>query len=313
MTKILFHGYEKVTKSEGWGDIIGYIAACYCKAKELDVQDINIVFPRFTTQGMYDIEKEKLNVQQCGIPNITILPNDKEPDFSKYDVIIDTSVYNSLYKDFPGLFIGSVPYIIYSGLYYKETGKLPVFDMPRDNISPYILFHIRNYYPDKDLNYFKLYDYNKYLKKIRNSDMITVKRILSLIKDRYGNKFKYICMGDEFDDKSLFDEYIPPDYNLEKYIKLIRNCSLIVAPQSSSVEYAYHFDDIPIIRYNTIKEFDYYYPEGLLRRLPDEELRIKLGKYPNWCDNRMYDIIKYENINRIKLLEFITKQLGRQL
>jgi hypothetical protein len=308
LNKILFHGFEKTDKKYGWGDVIGYISACYVRAKLLKFKEMDIVFPRFDTQSMYCLDDSLSVCQDINIDGINLLPNNLPVDTSKYSRVVDTTKDDSLYVGFKGIYQGSDHSLLYNAIVYRQNSILPVFDTPQ-NKSNYILFHIRNYYPNENIESLRYIDYNKYLKKQRNSNIRQIRRLLKYIKGIYGDKYKYICIGDDSPINHLFDQYIKPNYILNDSIDLIKNCSMLICPMSGIGEYAYHFKDVPILHTDVVKKYNLYIPEGIRNKPKIESIAYLFNKYPNWCDNRLIMFFENEILETDKLDNFLERHL----
>lgn len=216
MTSILFTGVEsRGEKPLGFGDFAYYMLACNCRAKELGFDKIYAVFPKL--EGPFvDIKNRELQtfkmipiefINKESIDNIQV---------DKREVIYETDI-SSIYN--------------YLNYYFIKYNRVERFKKERDILSKkYIIMQYRKINGKGE---------------DRNSSMdflFTFNNIKSLLEDKY----KYIKCGEYCKYDNMFDEVLPLMYdNVDKFIYIIRNSSLIISSHSGVYAYALLFEDIP--------------------------------------------------------------------
>ena len=113
----------------------------------------------------------------------------------------------------------------YLNKYYYDNHTSPTFNIDVDQIEkPYILFHIRDAI------------WNKY----RNPDLKVFRDVIKMIKEKYGDKVNYYKTGESHRVIDRQFDFVAPYYNddLNKFLKLINNASLLVCTESGPNVYA---------------------------------------------------------------------------
>ena len=242
---ILYRGYEKLpNRAVGWGDAFEYDLACYLHAKEKGYkdEDIYIVFPRFG----YESDKwgdlgDKYYYQPTNFLPWNHYPRNKEIDKFEWEEIIDTTQQDSLYEGFPGIQKTGVYIYMYFNIYHYIYKKRPYLDIPRTNKDKsYILFQTRNNNMGSFSN-----------ARITNEDNLLY--MYNNIKDKLGDKYEYWKTGEPTSIDDRFDNIVPMMYDdLDLFMEIIRNSSLVVGTHSGPPQMAFYFEDVPVIRFDMV-------------------------------------------------------------
>jgi hypothetical protein len=156
MSKILFRIGQTFQHRTRFGEVANLFQGCYFRGKELGYNDGDIYF-EWPMKVQFNNEYRKQIYFPC--PKYSILPikfiNRKDvvlTEFNEIKNLVDKGVF---YEDSLPLYIGdqnnpSIQHQNYLGpmdylnKYYYETGRRPIFEIPKDNTNKYILFHFRN-------------------------------------------------------------------------------------------------------------------------------------------------------------------------
>jgi len=240
--KLLVRGFEKKpNRTLGFGDVFLYYALCYLKGKELGCEEVYIIRPICGMAKIMGYNEPSDRLTRY-LP-VNILPINTNINESIYDEIIDISQPDTLFPGFRGMDIHFWETQLYLNYYYYNIDKNIYLDIDRDDIeNKYILIQYRNagrIYPPQNTN---------------NEEFI---KLFNLLKEILGNKYKFIRVGDKSPIDDKFDEFITPNWDVDSFAKLVRNCSLLVSCHSGVQEFASLFKDVPII------VFGAYGPESL--------------------------------------------------
>jgi len=246
--KILFRGYETLTSREvGWGDAFEYDLACYLYAKQKGYKDndIYIVFPRFgyETRIFGSISKDKYEYQPTKFLPWNHYSRLDDINKDEWKEIIDTTQPDSLYEGFPGIQKTGVYIYMYFNIYERLYNKRPYLNVPRTyKGKPYIIFQSRN----NNMGSFVR-------QRVTNEDNLMY--IYKTIKDHLGDKYEYWKTGEPTSIDDEFDKIIPLMYdNLDGFVEIIRNSSLVVGTHSGPPQIAFYFEDVPVIRFDMYSE-----------------------------------------------------------
>lgn len=237
----------------GFGDVFMLGLACYLHAQEKGYSGKDVYIP-FVEFG-YETKKWRFNPVEIYNQQTTYLPwtwvSNVQPFYSfflrnppiQFDEVIDLNKKDVLYPGYPGIRPSWWYLYNYFDMYYHNTGKLPYLDVPRDyKGKPYIIFQWRDAH--RGLGTHKGGNY-------KNSTIEEFEHLYDLVTDHFGTKYEYWKMGEPCPIDNQFDELIPMLYdNHDKFMQIIRNASLMVAPLSGPAVMIHFIDDLPIIRYS---------------------------------------------------------------
>jgi len=295
--KVLYHGFEKTNRFYGWGDIINYGMACklHYDSNNLD-GDIYIVFPRFDYDKRHG---QDLNInKETTILPWNFIPNNINPNFDEYDIVIDTTEKDSLYPGFGGIDYSGHTFGFYPSKYYNDYKISPYLDLGKPS-KKYILFQWRD---REGFGYFKKN------KELRNSSAPVMKYYLNIFKRLYGDKYEMWKTGEESKIDNLFDRCISLQYDdLDKFIMTIYNSALYVGPSCGPLEYIKFFKHLPALVLDVIPEYEIYYKDYILDYIntnKDAFSTMNINIHPSWC----YD--KYILLNKGNRVDekFISKK-----
>jgi hypothetical protein len=280
MSRLLFSGPEKTNREFGFGDAITYNISCDIKAKELGYKDYDIVFPRFIGGSVFQKSKYW-----------NFLPNNIIPDYGAYDDIIDLTKSDILYKGYKGIANTGIHLSLFHSYYYNKTKDIPHLNFKRNPEKKYILFQYRDFRDPIDR-----------MKELRNTPDKEFRYYYRLIKSMYPNHQLW-KIGEDSPLDNKFDKVHEIFFELDRFIELMGNASLYLGGQCGPTVFAFYFKDLPIIRYGTLRNHDWYYEDNLKNIVGN----IEVHKFPNWCDDRMINLVKGTKSD--KLGEFLNKYI----
>jgi len=282
--------YVTGARGGGFGDVFMLGLACYLHAQEKGYsgRDVHIPFIEFG----WETEKWKLDTAKIYNQQTTYLPWTWVPNIqplytlfmrkhsTQYDEIVNLNQQGSLYPGYPGIRASWWYVYNYYDLYYHNTGKLPYLDVPRDyKGKPYIIFQWRN--AKRGLG---SYSHGNY----KNSTIDEFEHIYDLITAHFGNKYEYWKMGEECPIDDKFDKLIPMLYgDHDKFMRIIRNASLMVAPLSGPAVMIHFIDDLPIIRYSIhYDRADTMIPDTWRNHVQYHDERF--NHHPSWGNEKIF-------------------------
>lgn len=294
--KILFRGFDLLNRGVGFADVFDYSFICYLKGKDMGYDDIHIIFPRFGATGheKYNISEESYNYQETKFLPWKWYPRNKEIRLSDWDEIIDTTKPDTLYKGFPGIGSHFWHTSQYLSLYYAEKGIPPYLKAQQDcNGKHYIIFHYRGDFP------------GGYYSKERVTSINEFKYIFNIIKNLFVDEYEYWKIGDPCPIDNEFDNVIPPMYdNMDGFVELLFNSSLLVASHSGPMDIAYCISDLPIIIISIFPPAFTFYSDSWAKILGNNK---KTNRHPTWCTDKLLCFNKGVLPDENKIKSFLNK------
>lgn len=287
--------FNAIPRVLGWGDLIIYSVVCYLRAKDFKCDDVHIILPEFK-QWDSDGNGKDANISQEDFDYLPwkYHPSHKPIDIEEWDIIMNTSLYGSLYNGFPGLNYA----VAYGGWFmykflerrYQETKIAPYLNIPREEREiPYILFHFRK---AKEGNGFEK----------RNIDIHSFTKIYKIIKDELGNNFEYWKIGEESDIDNEFDKIIRNNYEINSNAKLIRNSSLAIGGSTGGIAFSYFFSDTPLISIDR-DNFD-----PLIKKIWQKVVGNDTEQYGTWYNENHLKFYRGTPPNKKEIITFLKKQ-----
>ena len=134
-----------------------------------------------------------------------------------------------------------------------------------------------------------------------------LEHVLNVLKGYLGDKFEYWKIGEPCDLDVKFDRVVPLMYHdLDGFVKIIGDCSLLVGSHSGVRAIAFHIPNLPIIEICML-------PENNPRN--KELWRAEVGKsiveqHPSWCDDRLLSFDMGRLPSKDEIIEFLRRQFG---
>lgn len=281
MKYIYFYDRKRTFRFIGLGQAVTMAQVCYFKGKELGYNKIIFEWHNQVTYPYWTDDNKIFGLMEC--PTNSMLPIKFVKKGTQFiDVVdkIDLSEENSLYDGCPAIISKSLdmgPMWSYLNKYYLDTKERPIFNIPKDKMQPYILFHYR--------------DSPKKSQQLRNTPYTEWKQTFQIIKKHFGNKYKLKKIGEASSLDNEFDEVI--DYfpnNIQELFKVINNSSFFIGCESGPIAIAYMFGIPSIV---------FLHPETDVARSNKKwKTDIYYGKDSyDWVDNSKYYILRYGEYN----------------
>jgi hypothetical protein len=211
-----------------WGEVSPFFQAAYFRGKDLGYEDDEIYF-EWPLRVACDSLAKQGDYVVC--PKESIFPfhfiEKKDVNLEEYETIIDFLERDSFFEGSMPIQENKVhtlgqrnyvsPYEYLNRRWYNMDER-SVFNIPKDNLEkPYILFHYREA------------DWSLY----RNVDPRTTRKLLEVIKERYGDKYLYYKTGETQRILDRLFDFVAPNYKYEpnKFFKLINNASFMVCAE----------------------------------------------------------------------------------
>jgi hypothetical protein len=239
------------------GQITSLLQACYFRGKELGYDRIfcdwynRVTYPNWDDFGNFKglLQKPKNGFLPINIiDKIDRTPNNVDKiNISKGELVL--------------LFNGNTQGAHYEYLnkYYKKNNEYPVFNIKKDNVEPYILFHYR--------------ESPQLRQKYRNTPVDKWIEIFEKTKLKYGKELKYYKIGEPSPIDNRFDivfDYFPED--ITQLYRLINNSNMLVCSPSGPLSISFAFGISSLIFNNP--EFDKDYKEGKYNWVPKDKLNF---------------------------------------
>jgi len=300
MKRILFRGHDILkNRSAGWADLFFYDYACYLVGKDKGYDDTHVVFPRFSYeyQRWGKLSHEDYHWQKIEFLPWKHYPRGKKVILDEWDEIIDTTQPNSLYGGFPGIAKTARYIYIFFDIYYSLKGVKPFLDVPRDyNGKPYVIFQYRSNALGSFTNE-------------RITPMDEFKYIYDTVKEHLGNKYEYWKMGEPCSMDSCFDRIVPSMYHdIDGFMKILRNSSLVVGSHSGPPSMAYFFKDVPVIQFGLLPHYIPTNRSFLITEVGESILnKYNIKYHPSWCDDNLIYSYKGKPPSEEKIIDLLDR------
>jgi len=229
MTKkiVYFYDSKEAKVFLALGQMVTLLQACYFRGKELCYDKVvfewhNLVaYPGWSKENTY---KGLINTPKNDFLPITFVQ--KGNRISKLCDRIDLSEPDSLYNGCPPIMTPNgysmQPTHEFLNRYYENHHKRPILYINKEPDEKYILFHYRESTQERQIK--------------RNTSYDEFKKIFTIIKEKYGDKYKLKKIGEPCDLDKEFDEvydYFPDD--IESLFKVINDSFLFVGGATGPV------------------------------------------------------------------------------
>jgi len=249
MNRVYFWDSKRETNFMGLGQEITLMQCCYFRGMELNYDEVifewhdKVSYPGWskdnTIKGLINCPQDN-NLLPLRIVN-------KGTRISSRIDRIDLSESNSLYDGCPPIMTKDYKMKQthkYLNDYYSKTNIRPILSIDKNSNEKYILFHYRE--SDKESQIPRNTPYNDW------------KRLFEILKEEYGNEYKFKKIGEpskldgEFDE--VFDYF--PD-NVERLFEIINNSSLYIGGAAGPITLTFLFGILGILLLDSKSKFSY--------------------------------------------------------
>ena len=132
----------------------------------------------------------------------------------------------------------------YLNKYYQDYDKRPILSLPKGTKEKYILFHYRESTQERQLP--------------RNTPYKEWKRLFELLKERYGDEYKFKKFGEPSELDSEFDEifdYFPDD--IGRLFEIVNNSSLYIGGAAGPITLTFLFGIPGILLFDSKSKLSY--------------------------------------------------------
>ena len=234
-----------------FGEFGSLFHTAYLKGKDLGYEDNNIFIEwplKIAYSGEYKDYTSYKRFMKC--PSYSILPikfiEREDVNLGDYDRIVDFMKPNSLYDNSPPIFDldrskrYTTGFMNYLNVHYSNTGNKPLIPLEKDKIEkPYILIHVR------------IGNWAEY----KNPNLRWYLDIYKWLREEYGDKYEIWKTGEPFRVLDRKMDFVAPLYwdDINKFIKLVNNSSMVICAPSGPHIFATMFD-IPFIEIGNPKK-----------------------------------------------------------